>query len=138
MAEEEKKIIVDEDWKQEAKREKEVLAAKEKAEKEEEDVKEEMLLYALLARGPLERSELEEAREAIELFLWDEFSVAVEFDVHDALQRLLKEGLVREDDRGVLTTMPPRDGIAHLQAKWAAHLSERPASADVSNDAVAA
>jgi len=34
MAEEEKKIIVDEDWKQEAQREKEILAAKEKAEKE--------------------------------------------------------------------------------------------------------
>ena len=36
MAEEEKKIIVDEDWKQEAQREKEVLAAKEKAEHEDE------------------------------------------------------------------------------------------------------
>ena len=31
---EEKKIIVDEDWKQEAQKEKEILAAKEKAEKE--------------------------------------------------------------------------------------------------------
>ena len=32
MAEEEKKIIIDEDWKQEAKKEKEVLAAQEEAE----------------------------------------------------------------------------------------------------------
>ena len=32
MAEEEKKLIIDEDWKQQAKKEKEVLAAKEKAE----------------------------------------------------------------------------------------------------------
>jgi len=33
MAEEEKKIIIDEDWKKEAQKEKEVLAAQEKAEK---------------------------------------------------------------------------------------------------------
>ncbi len=37
MAEEEKKIIVDKDWKQEAQREKESLAAKEKAEKEKKE-----------------------------------------------------------------------------------------------------
>jgi hypothetical protein len=46
MAEEEKKIIVDEDWKQEAQKEKEILAAQEEAEKKkehEEDVQ----------RGPL-------------------------------------------------------------------------------------
>ena len=36
MAEEKKKIIVDEDWKQEAQREKEVLAAQEEAEKKKE------------------------------------------------------------------------------------------------------
>jgi hypothetical protein len=42
----EKKIIVDEDWKQEAQKEKEVLAAQEKAEKEKADDQDE-------ARGPL-------------------------------------------------------------------------------------
>ena len=36
MAEEEKKIIVDEDWKQEAQKEKEILAAQEEAEKKEQ------------------------------------------------------------------------------------------------------
>ena len=47
MAEEEKKIIVDEDWKQEAQREKEILAAKEKAEKKDEQPDEDE------TRGPL-------------------------------------------------------------------------------------
>ena len=47
MAEEEKKIIVDEDWKQEAQREKEVLAAKEKAEQEDKQEDEPQ------ERGPL-------------------------------------------------------------------------------------
>ncbi len=40
MAEEEKKIIVDEDWKQEAQREKDVLAGQEEAEKEKEQEQE--------------------------------------------------------------------------------------------------
>ena len=52
MAEEEKKIIVDEDWKQEAQREKEILAAKEKAEKEEEKEEEPQ------ERGPLPEGNL--------------------------------------------------------------------------------
>ncbi|MHC4435227.1 MAG: DUF1844 domain-containing protein [Planctomycetota bacterium] len=48
---EEKKIIVDEDWKQEAQREKEILAAKEKAEKEEKKDEPEV-------RGPLPEGNL--------------------------------------------------------------------------------
>ena len=49
MAEDEKKIIVDDDWKQEAQREKEILAAKEKAEVEEKETEQE----EPQARGPL-------------------------------------------------------------------------------------
>ncbi len=55
MAEEEKKIIVDDDWKQEAQREKEVLAAKEKAEKE---AKEDDQPQESQARGPLPEGNL--------------------------------------------------------------------------------
>lgn len=55
MAEEEKKIIVDEDWKEEAKREKEILAAKEKAEKEE---KKKAAPQEPEARGPLPEGNL--------------------------------------------------------------------------------
>ncbi len=44
--EQEKKIIVDEDWKQEAQKEKEILAAKEEAEKKEKPEEE-------TSRGPL-------------------------------------------------------------------------------------
>ena len=47
---EEKKIIVDEDWKQEAQKEKEILAAQEKAEKEKPQKKSE-------ARGPLPKGD---------------------------------------------------------------------------------
>jgi hypothetical protein len=51
MAEEEKKIIADEDWKQEAQREKEVLAAQEKVEKEEKEAEQQE--EEPKARGPL-------------------------------------------------------------------------------------
>jgi len=44
--EQEKKIIVDEDWKQEAQKEKEILAAREEAEKEEKEHEQQQ-------RGPL-------------------------------------------------------------------------------------
>ena len=57
MAEEEKKIIVDDDWKQEAQREKEVLAAKEKAEKEETETEEDQPQESQ-GRGPLPEGNL--------------------------------------------------------------------------------
>jgi hypothetical protein len=56
MADEEKKIIVDEDWKQEAKREKDVLAAQEETEeKKEQEQPEEQESQA---RGPLPEGNL--------------------------------------------------------------------------------
>lgn len=105
---------------------------------EEEDVKEEMLLYALLARGPLARAELGEAREAIELFLWDEFGVAVRFDIHDALQRLLKEKLVTENGDGVFRTLDPRAGAELLRNTWSSHLAPTRYTNGVSDSAAAA
>ncbi|MEL7544893.1 MAG: TMEM143 family protein [Pseudomonadota bacterium] len=96
---------------------------------EEEDVKEEMLLYALLARGPLPRAELDDARQAIEQFLEEEFGVAVQFDAEDALSRLLDNGIVAEDGDGVLRTRAPSDGAAHLRAQWNRHLAEPDATA---------
>jgi hypothetical protein len=56
MAEEEKKIIVDEDWKQEAKREKEVLAAQEEVEEKKEQ--EQPQEQEAQARGPLPEGNL--------------------------------------------------------------------------------
>ena len=58
MAEEEKKIIVDEDWKQEAQREKDVLSAQEDAEKEKEQEQEQEQEQEPQARGPLPEGNL--------------------------------------------------------------------------------
>ena len=102
---------------------------------EEEDVKEEMLLYALLVRGPLARTELDEAKTAIEQFLAEEFAIAVAFDVEDALERLMNEGLVREDADGVLYTLSPTEGAAHLRQTWSKYLERNTL---LSGEAVAA
>jgi len=58
MAEEEKKIIVDEDWKQEAQREKEILAKQEEAEEAESQEKKKEQQEEPQARGPLPEGNL--------------------------------------------------------------------------------
>ena len=89
---------------------------------EEEDVKEEILLYSLIAKEPLLEHDLEEARLAIEAFLEEEFGVEVRFDLYDALERLLNDGIVTRAEDGVLAAVSPRDGCDHIDKKWDAYL----------------
>ena len=75
---------------------------------EEEDVKEDMLLYAFLARRPSHYDALAELKSAIEGFAAERCGVTVNFDAEDALRRLLADGLVRSDEGGKLTAIAPR------------------------------
>lgn len=84
----------------------------------EEDVKEEMLLYSVLAKERATRADLVDIDRAIERYLSSSFGVAVDFDLDDALSRLLADGLVREDADGRLVTLPPQEAAKHLDAKW--------------------
>ncbi|UCF15506.1 MAG: DUF1844 domain-containing protein [Phycisphaerales bacterium] len=111
MAEEEKKIIVDEDWKQEAQREKEILAAKEKAEKEKK--KEEpqergplpegnlaalismLATQALFALGLLQVKGQEERKPDLELAKYN-------IDMLSTLEEKTK-GNLNEEEQKVLT-----------------------------------
>ncbi len=92
----------------------------------EEDVKEEMLLYSVLAKVTAKRSDLPHMDQAIERYLTSTFGVEVDFDLEDALERLEAEGLVQEDANGVLHTLPPRAAADHLDAKWDAYLDHLP------------
>ncbi len=92
---------------------------------EEEDLKEEMLVYTLLCRESVHESELGDVRQAIEQFLADEFRVEVEFDVEDALSRLIADGLVRRDAAGRLRAMTPTEGITHIDAAWDGYLDPK-------------
>src|SRR5690606_18074290 len=58
----------------------------------EEDTKEEILLYSLLAKERVHISELSDADEAIERYLTSTFGLDTNFDVEDALARLLRDG----------------------------------------------
>ena len=90
---------------------------------EEEDIKEELLLYTLLARERVNRAQLADAKTAIEMFLFKAFEVNVVFDVEDALERLLGDGIVTQAADGSLKTMDPATAATHIEAKWTRHLA---------------
>ena len=85
---------------------------------EEEDVKEDMLLFAFLARSPSRRGELPEIKGSVTSFLEETCGVAVNFDEEDALSRLLADGLVSADAQGNLTAIVPDQAREHLDRLW--------------------
>jgi hypothetical protein len=92
----------------------------------EEDLEEEMLLYGVLAKERVNVRDLRQIDEAIELYLKDTFSIEVNFDVDDALQRLRAEGIVNELADGTLETLPPREAALRIDKLWDACLDDLP------------
>lgn len=92
----------------------------------EEDVKEEMLLYSVLAKEQASHSDLPAIDAAIEQYLAASFGVNVDFDLEDALGRLIADGLVTEDADGTLHTLPPDQAALHLDARWDVFLDHLP------------
>ena len=84
----------------------------------EEDVKEEMLLYSVLAKETANRRDLQAIDSAIEQWMMSSFGLNVDFDIDDALGRLLADGIVTEEQDGTLRTMPPREAALHIDRKW--------------------
>jgi len=112
---EEKKIIVDEDWKQEAQREKEVLAAKEKAEKQDEQKDEPeargplpegnlaalismLATQALFSLGLLQMKGQEEKKPDLELAKYN-------IDMLETIEEKTKGNLTEEEERVLSTTL---------------------------------
>jgi hypothetical protein len=92
----------------------------------EEDVKEEMLLYSVLTKEKAKHSDLPAIDAAIEQYLAASFGVSVDFDLEDALQRLLADGIVTEEPDGTLRTLEPEAAALHLDAKWDVFLDNLP------------
>jgi hypothetical protein len=90
---------------------------------EEEDTKEDMLLYSVLAKETVLRSQLPYVRTVVSNYLKKTFDVRVDFDADEALGRLIKDGLVREESDGRLTTLAPMDAIMHLDGLWDGYLN---------------
>jgi hypothetical protein len=85
---------------------------------EEEDVKEDMLLYAFLARAPAQRDGLAAIKADVIRFLETRCGAKVDFDAEDSLRRLLADGLVISDDKGRLAAIAPDAARAHLDRLW--------------------
>src|SRR6185437_3309193 len=85
---------------------------------EEEDVKEDMLLYAFLARHPSGHDALPQLKTVVTRFLAERCGVSVDFDAGDALTRLRADGLVRADANGRFSAIAPEDARAHLDRLW--------------------
>lgn len=92
----------------------------------EEDVKEEMLLYTVLAKEKATRADLPAIDLAIEQYLTRTFGVKVDFDLEDALDRLIRDGIVKETADGRLTTLGPVDAALHIDEKWDKFLDKLP------------
>jgi len=92
----------------------------------DEDVKEEILLYCVLAKEKARRSDLIEIDRAIEKYIKNTFGVDVDFDVDDAMTRLEADGIVTEGEDGYLVTLPPDEAALHLDAKWDVFLDNLP------------
>ena len=92
----------------------------------EEDIKEEMLLYSVLTKERANKRDLPDIDTAIEQYLAGSFGVSVDFDISDALERLMGDGLVVEHPDGRLEAMPPKDAGLHIDKKWDLFLDELP------------
>jgi hypothetical protein len=92
----------------------------------EEDIKEEMLLYAVLTKENARRQDIPDIDAAIEQYLAASFGVSVDFDITDALDRLIADGLVVEQPDGRFLTMLPKEAAQHIDQKWDLFLDELP------------
>ncbi len=92
----------------------------------EEDVKEEWLLYSVLANTNANIADLTLIDRAIEEHIRREFKLDVNFDVGDALSRLIADGLVTQTSDGALVTLAPKAAATHLDTKWDRFLDDLP------------
>lgn len=87
-------------------------------EAEEEDVKEEALLYVNLLRTPVHISQLNRLGLRINDFIRTKYGVSVNFDIRDALNRLVSMGLVTQSPTGDLRAMPVDEASRYLHEQW--------------------
>jgi hypothetical protein len=92
----------------------------------EEDIKEEMLLYAMVAGKRVGVGDLKAIDAEIERYLSSTFGIDVNFDVEDALARLRRDGIVVEGADGALSVLGPAEAAARIDKLWDASLDSLP------------
>jgi hypothetical protein len=88
----------------------------------EQDVKEDMLLYSALATGAVHRRDLGRVDGDIERYLSETFGVTANFEIEDALPRLVADGIVTELPSGRLQALPPNEAARQIDALWDVYL----------------
>lgn len=83
---------------------------------EEQDVKEAFLAYGVLLREsrPMAKAEIDRAAETL---LREQFGLEIDFEIHDALGKLERLGLVSRDG-DAYSVATPDDALARLDAAW--------------------
>lgn len=83
---------------------------------EEQDAKEAFLAYSILRREgrPLAKAELD---NFCETFLREKFGLEIDFEIHDALGKLERLGLVTRDGE-TYSAVAPEDALAKLDTAW--------------------
>jgi hypothetical protein len=92
----------------------------------EEDIKEEILLYSVLAKEKASRADMPAIDQAIEHYLLRTFGVTVDFEIDDALDRLIRDGIVTEAADGTFKTLAPAAAAAKIDAMWDQFLDHLP------------
>jgi hypothetical protein len=92
----------------------------------EEDVKEEMLLYCVLAKATVNRRELKQVDVAIEQYMLNVFGLNLNFDIEEALSRLIETGIVEIGSDGTLHTLPPAAAARQIDFLWDRYLDNLP------------
>jgi hypothetical protein len=95
----------------------------------DEDLKEEMLLYSVLAKQTATVRDLDDIDAAIERYLKTTYGIDANFDIDDALHRLIEDGIVRQLPDGRLETLPPAAAAKHIDALWDSYLDNLPTGA---------
>lgn len=83
-----------------------------------EDVKEDILLYSVLAKETVNYRDLGQVDKAIEQYLHKAFEIDVNFDDEEALGRLIEDGIVTREADGTLRALPPQEAALHLDKRW--------------------
>jgi hypothetical protein len=83
---------------------------------EEQDAKEAFLAYSVLRREarPLAKAELDKFCEA---FLRERFGLEIDFEIHDALGKLERLGLVQHEGE-TFSAIAPQEALLKLDAAW--------------------
>ena len=96
----------------------------------EQEVKEDILLYSVLVKTAATSADLKDIDQAIENYLADAFGISVNFDLEDALWRLMCDGLVKEMPHGTLVALQPQDAAKHVDQHWDKFLDDLPGVTD--------